>query len=72
MFKILAFLNKHSILINSVFIAFWLYVIFMNYVNSIENGSEFPNKSFYIALLFLALSGFNIYMGIKRKNKANQ
>jgi hypothetical protein len=72
MFKIITFLNKHSILINSVFIAFWVYIIFTNYQNTSENGTAFPNKSFYIALVFVLLSIFNIYMAVKRKNNTNR
>jgi hypothetical protein len=70
--KILAFLNKHSILINSICIAFWLYIIYENYkISSDENSTEDRNTLYIIPILFILLSIFNMYMSYKRKKMQN-
>jgi len=69
--KILAFLNKHSLIINSVCIAFWLYIIYDNYQKSKAENSFDERKGFFIIpILFILLSAFNMYMAQRRKNRA--
>jgi DNA integrity scanning protein DisA with diadenylate cyclase activity len=68
--KIIAFLNKHSIIINSLSIAFWIYIIYSNYKTAKAENSFDERKGFFIIpVLFILLSVFNMYMAQKR-NKA--
>lgn len=68
--KIIAFLNKHSLIINSLCIAFWLYIIYNNYETAkAENSFEERKAYFIVPTLFILLSIFNMYMAQKRKNK---
>ena len=68
--KILAFLNKNSILINSICIAFWIYIIYENYQTAKAENSFDERKGFFIIpVLFILLSIFNIYMVEKRKSR---
>ncbi|TDP57419.1 hypothetical protein [Flavobacterium dankookense] len=68
--KILAILNKYSILINSICIVFWLYIIYENYKASQEGNSFDERKSYFIIpTLFILLSVFNMYMVEKRKRR---
>lgn len=70
--KILAFLNKHNIIINSICIAFWLYIIYENYQTAKAENSMDERKSYFIVpALFILLSVFNMYMAQKRKNRQN-
>ncbi|MGV3697401.1 hypothetical protein [Flavobacterium sp.] len=70
--KIVAYINKHSIVINSVCIAFWLWVIYENYQNAkTENSFEDRKYYFIVPVLFILLSIFNMYMAQKRK-RANR
>ena len=68
--KVVAFLNKHSLILNSVSIAFWLYIIFDNYQTAMSENSFDERKGFFIVpILFIVLSIFNMYMAQKRKNQ---
>lgn len=68
--KILNFLNKYSIIINSVCIAFWIYIIYENYlIAKIENSMDERKYYFIVPVLFILLSLFNMYMAEKRKRK---
>lgn len=64
--KFLLFLNKYAIPFNAFFIAFWLYMIYTNYVNNGPNGEM---KSYIIPALFIVLCLFNIYAAINKKKK---
>ncbi|WP_290835719.1 hypothetical protein [Flavobacterium sp.] len=64
--KFLLFLNKYAVPFNSFFIAFWLYMIYTNYVN---NGPDGNVKSYIIPVLFIFLCLFNIYAAVNKKKK---
>ena len=69
--KILAYLNKYSVIINSICIAFWVYIIYTNYQTSKLDNSFEERKSFFIVpIIFILLSLFNMYMVQKRKKQA--
>ncbi len=66
--KIVAYFNKHSIIINSCCIAFWLYIIYTTYQTArAENTLEERKVFFIVPVLFIFLSIFNMYMAQKRK-----
>lgn len=68
--KVIAFLNKHSLILNSLSILFWLYIIYNNYQTAIsENSFEERKGYFIIPVIFIFLSIFNMYMAQKRKNQ---
>ncbi|MGC4041675.1 MAG: hypothetical protein QM710_13045 [Flavobacterium sp.] len=68
--KIIGFLNRHSIIINSVSIVFWLYIIYSYYRASTATNSSEGNQYFYIIpVFFIVLSVFNMVMFLKRKDK---
>ena len=68
--KVIAFLNKHSILLNSIAIIFWLYIIITSYLQiKVENGLEERKNTFIIPILFIVISSFNIYLSIRRKKR---
>jgi hypothetical protein len=66
--KIIAYLNKHSLIVNSICIAFWLYIIYDNYRKAqLENSFDERKTLFIVPILFICLSVFNMYMAQKRK-----
>jgi len=68
--KIIAFLNRHSLILNSLCIVFWLYIIYNNYQTAkSENSFEERKSYFIIPIIFILLSIFNMYLVQKRKNK---
>ena len=68
--KIIAILNKYSILLNSVCIVFWLYIIYENYkASQVENSFDERKSYFIIPALFILLSVFNMYLVEKRKRR---
>ena len=68
--KIIAFLNKHSIALNSVAIVFWLYIIVIDYLQlDAENSFEKKKNTFIIPTIFILVSVFNIYMAYRRKHQ---
>lgn len=68
--KIIAYLNKHSVIINSICIVFWLYIIYNNYQTAkLENSFEERRSFFIVPIIFILLSLFNMYMVQKRKKQ---
>lgn len=68
--KIIAFINKHNVILNSLSIVFWLYIIYNNYQTAKAENSFDERKGFFIIpIVFILLSFFNMYMAQKRKNK---
>lgn len=66
--KIIAFLNKHSILLNSIAIVFWLYIIVIDYLQlDAENSFEKRKNTFIVPTIFILVSLFNIFMAYRRK-----
>lgn len=68
--KIIAYLNKYSIIINSICIAFWLFVIYSNYQTA-KLGNSFEERKVFliVPIIFIFLSLFNMYMVQKRKKQ---
>ena len=68
--KVLAFLNKYALVFNLISIVFWLYIIYVNYVQiQIDNSFEERKNFFIIPIVFIVLSLFNIYLAEKRKKR---
>ena len=68
--KVLAFLNKYALVFNLISIVFWLYIIYVNYVQiQIDNSFEERQNFFIIPIVFIVLSLFNIYLAEKRKKR---
>ena len=69
--KFIAFINKYGIIVHTLSILFWLWVINMNYQKMQLGDSNLPTKiSFYFGFFLLALSTFNLINAIRKfKNK---
>ena len=68
--KIMLFLNKYGILIHSLSIAFWIWMLSQNLIK-IQNGTaNTPEKiSFYAILILLAASTLNLINAIRKFRK---
>ncbi len=70
--KIILFLKDKSLLINSICIAIWVFVLYENFETArIHNSFGEKKILFVIPIFFILLSSFNIYRGQKRKNSQN-
>ncbi len=68
--KVIAFLNKHAIVFNAVFIFFWLYILYEAFQN-IQNKDFTAGQiaRLIVPIVFLTLSFFNISKALKARKR---
>jgi hypothetical protein len=70
--KIVAFINKYGIVVHSLSILFWLWLITLNYQKMQLGETNLPTKiSYYFGFFLLALSTFNLINAIRKFRNKN-
>jgi len=69
--KFIGFINKYGIVVHSLSILFWLWLISLNHEKMQLGNTNLPTKiSFYFGIFLLLLSTFNLINAIRKfKNK---
>jgi len=62
--------NKYGIAFHSFSVVFWIWILYLN-VNNPNKENTFLRISFYITIVFILLSSFNLVLSVLRKFKKN-